>query len=214
MNPIQILRRFLIWLTYRHAAFVNTREELEGAIYRMPPRIVVDGDETLRAYAAALIQAEQDAAVRLPASSPAILAVPPVGRIRDGYRPRGRQNVRKRVRLKGGMDMVLVATGGIFAALVMEWLSFDLSWPRLIEGSHTAKTAAYAVKRVASPATVSGWAVHIAIPLLGLVAALALVWMVWQALGLGLPKKTSWRIEYRVPGRLVMARVRRRRAIR
>jgi hypothetical protein len=45
---------------------------------------------------------------------------------------------------------------------------------------------------------------------LGLVALVAMAWVVWQALGLGRPLKTSWRIEYRVPGRLVMARVRRR----
>jgi len=210
MRLIEYLRRFLLWLNYRNAAFVNTREELEAAIGRMPPRIVVDGDDWLRAHAAALVQAEQEGPAQLPEQAPAVLVVPPVGRIRDGTRRGGRQRTREPLRLRGGMDILLVAATGIIAALIMEWLSFDQSWPRLIEGSHAANAGAHAAKLVPAPVHLSVWAVRLAIPLLGIVAVVALGWVVWQALGLGLPLKTSWRIEYRVPGRLVMARVRRR----
>jgi hypothetical protein len=212
MRLIQVLRRFLLWLNYRNAAFVNTREELEAAIVRMPPRIVVDGDDWLRAHAAALIQAEQDGPVQVPEQAPAVLVVPPVGRIRDGTRRGGRPRTKEPLRLRGGMDIVLVAAAGVSAALIMEWLSFDQSWPRLIEGSHAANAGPHAAKAMPSAVHVSVWAERLAIPLLGIFALVALAWVVWQALGLGLPLKTSWRIEYRVPGRLVMARVRRRSA--
>jgi len=214
MDPIQIIREFFLWLKYRHAILVNSREELDAALNAMPPRIVVEGDETLRAYAASLVHPETQEASRfeleMPAAAgdmPAYLVVPTVGRIRDGYRSKTKPKRSKRLGLSGGMDAVLVATIGIIAALLVEWLSFpDLS-PRIIHGVHRQAGAEAAPDR---PTHLSAVLIGIAIPVLAAISVGALAWLVWQALGLGRPIETGWRLEHRIHGRLVMARVRRR----
>jgi hypothetical protein len=199
------------WVKFRKAAFVSTRAELVEAMRREPPRIVVDGDEALRAYAARVVmegaiadtgdQAEPLAPP--PGTAPAYMAIPTVGRIRDGYRkPRKPKQRSSRLQLRGGMDSVFVAGIGVTAALLMEWLSFPDDAPRIIRVAHHAGTL--------PPAHGTDWAVLIAIPLLGIIALTALGWVVWQGLGLGRRPETGWRIEHRVPGRLIMARVRRR----
>jgi hypothetical protein len=209
MRLIQLYRQLRIWLHYRRAAFVNTREELEAAMRLMPPRIVVDGDETLRAFAAALIGGEEAAASQPEAHSTAYLVVPPVGRIRDGHRISTKQKIAARRTFRGGMDLVLVSATGIVAALIMEWLSFPAE-PYLVERPHS-RVAGKLVAHAAAPVPwLSHLAVRIAIPLFGLIAVAAFAWVIWQALGLGRPLRTVWRLEYRIHGRLVMARVRRR----
>jgi hypothetical protein len=214
MRPIHFLRQFFYWLRYRNAAFVNTRDELTAAMQSMPPRIVVQGDEALRAYAATLAEPDAERLARLAATTPApspgappvYMVVPTVGRIRDGYRStRKPAPKRGRLRLQGGMDSVVVAVVGFVAALLMEWLSFPDDAPRMMRGPH----------RPDSPVAAQTWhlshvLVAIAIPLLGAVALGAAAWLLWQALGLGLPVRTAWRLEQRVQGRLVMARVRKR----
>jgi hypothetical protein len=219
MGLIHFVRHFLLWLKYRNAAFVNSRPELEAALQRMPPRIVVEGDETLRAYAATLVVPDAEKLARLEAASPApgpgeppvYMIVPTVGRIRDGYRT-ARKPVakRKRMRLSRGMDSVVVASVGVVAALLMEWLSFPDLAPRMVRGPRRPGMR----PPPPPPPTwhLSHLLVEVAIPLLGLVAAGAAAWLVWHALGLGLPRHTGWRLEHRVQGRLVMARVRSRRA--
>jgi len=209
MRLIEYIRQLRIWLHYRRAAFVNTREELEAAMRLMPPRIVVDGDEGLRAFAAALTSGEDGAAPQPQANSTAFLVVPPVGRIRDGHRTSAKQKAAARRTFKGGMDLVLVAVTGVSAALIMEWLSFPAE-PHLVERPHS-RVAGKLIDHAASPASgLSLWAVRLAIPLFGLIAVAAFAWVIWQASGLGRPLRTEWRLEYRIHGRLVMARVRRR----
>lgn len=221
MDPFQFFRDLYLWLKYRHAALVNSREELDLALAAMPPRIVVQGDEALRAFAASLLHPETEAVARmeaellppLPGEGPTYLLVPTIGRIRDGYRSKARPKraqrlkLGERLKLGGGLDSVLVAVLGIFAALLMEWLIFpDLS-PRMIKGIHHP---AHAATAAAPPMRVGTILFGIAIPVLGAIAAGALAWLVWQALGLGRPVATGWRLEHRVQGRLVMVRVRRR----
>jgi len=209
MRLIEYIRQLRIWLHYRRAAFVNTREELEAAMRLMPPRIVVDGDEGLRAFAAALTSGEDGAAPQPQANSTAFLVVPPVGRIRDGHRTSAKQKAAARRTFKGGMDLVLVAVTGVSAALIMEWLSFPAE-PHLVERPHS-RVAGKLIDHAASPPSgLSLWAVRLAIPLFGLIAVAAFAWVIWQASGLGRPLRTEWRLEYRIHGRLVMARVRRR----
>jgi len=209
MRLIQFYRQLRIWLHYRRAAFVNTREELEAAMRLMPPRIVVDGDEALRAFAAALIGGEEGAAPQPEAHSTAYLVVPPVGRIRDGHRISAKQKAAARRTFKGGMDLVLVAVTGVSAALIMEWLSFPAE-PQLVERPHSRVAGKLVAHAASHGSWLSQWAVRIAIPLFGLIAVVAFAWVIWQASGLGRPLKTAWRLEYRIHGRLVMARVRRR----
>ena len=143
MGLIQFVRHFLLWLRYRNAAIVNSRDELESALQRMPPRIVVEGNEALRAYAATLVErdAEKLAALRAGAPTPAVgdppvyMIVPTVGRIRDGYRSK-RPEARKPIPLRNGLDSVVVAVIGIIAALVMEWLIYPDEEPRMVRGPH------------------------------------------------------------------------------
>jgi hypothetical protein len=209
MRLIQIFRQIRIWLHYRRAAFVNTREELEAAMRLRPPRIVVDGDEALRAFAASLTGGEGERAPHRQAESTAFLVVPPVGRIRDGHLPSARQKAAARRTLKGGLSLVLVSATGIAAALIMEWLSFPAE-PQLVERRHSRMAGKVVAHAAPSGSVLAHWAVRLAIPLLGLIAVAAFAWVAWQALGLGRPLKIEWRLEYRIPGRLVMARVRRR----
>jgi len=209
MHLIAFFRQLRIWLHYRRAAFVNTRDELEAAMRRMPPRIVVDGDEALRAFAASLLNGEAALAGQPEAESTAPLVVSPVGRIRDGYRKRRTGRPRQRPPFKGGLDIALVAATGIAAALIAEWLSYPGA-PRLIERPHASAIEKPAAHALLASAHWSGWALRLATLAFAAIAVAAFGWVLWQALGLGLPTRTGWRLEYRVQGRLVMARVRRR----
>ena len=217
MGLIHFVRHFLLWLKYRNAAIVNSRPELEAALQRMPPRIVVEGDESLRAYAATLVVKDAERIALLEAASPApgpgeppvYMIVPTIGRIRDGYRTtRKPVATRKRLGLSRGADSVVVAVVGVVAALLMEWLSFPDVSPRMVRGPRRP-----GMRLPPPPAPtwhLSHLVVEVAIPLLGLIAVGAAAWLVWQALGLGQPRRTGWRLEQRVQGRLVMARVRTR----
>jgi hypothetical protein len=211
MRLLQLYRQLRIWLHYRRAAFVNTREELMEAMRIGPPRIVVDGDEALRAFAAALLNGEDEAAAGPQGDSTAPLLVTPVGRIRDGYRKRREPKPGVRIRLKGGLDLVLVAATGICAALITEWLSYPAT-PRMIERPH-GPGHSKPVQHVATFATeLPNLFLRLAILLFGAIAVIAFGWVLWQASGLGLPRHIGWRLEYRIQGRLVMSRVRRRTA--
>jgi hypothetical protein len=218
MGLIQFVRHFLLWLKYRKAAIVNSRDELDTALQRMPPRIVVEGDEALRAHAAMLVERNAEKLAELEAASPApgpgeppvYMVVPTVGRIRDGYRPtRKRAATGRPISLRNGLDSVVVATIGIVAALMMEWLSYPDEAPRMVRGP---RRPGMRLTVMAAPQShLSKLLLEIAVPLLGLIAVAAAGWLIWQALALGSPVKTGWRLEQRVPGRLVMVRTRTRR---
>ena len=220
MGLIHFVRHFLLWLKYRRAAIVNSREELEAALLSEPPRIVVEGNDALRAYAANLVQRESETVMRLqaeapdppaPGDKPVYMLVPKVGRIRDGYRNKTKKKAKpgKRLRLKGGVDSVLVVSVGIFAVLLIEWLSFPDLAPRMIRGPHRPGHIS-PITPVPPPPAHPGLFTELAIPVLALIALGCLLWFVWQQLGIGRPVQTEWRLEHRIPGRLVMARVRRR----
>jgi len=209
MRLIELIRQFRVWLHYRRAAFVNSREELEEAMRLRPPRIVVDGDESLRAFAAGLLNGDEVVAAQPQAESTAPLIVPPVGRIRDGYRKRRNPKAGLRVHLKGGLDIVLVAATGLCAALITEWLSFPVS-PQLIERKHGQAHGKLPEHVHSLWSGLSFWSLRLAILVFGAIAVASLAWVLWHGLGLGQPQETAWRLEYRIPGRLVMARVRRR----
>jgi hypothetical protein len=206
---MQSIRQLRIWLHYRRAVFVNTREELEEAMRLTPPRIVVDGDESLRAFAAGLLNGDAEVATQPQADSIAPLIVPPVGRIRDGYRKRRKPKAGSQVQLKGGLDIVLVAATGVCAALVTEWLAYPVE-PRMIERPHGLAHGKLPEHGVRLASGISVWSLRLAILLFGAIAVASFAWVAWQALGLGRPRQTGWRLEYRIHGRLVMARVRRR----
>jgi hypothetical protein len=216
MGLIHFVRHFLLWLKYRNAAIVNSREELDAALQRTPPRIVVEGDEALRAFAATLVErdAEKLAKMRaatpdpVPGEAPVYMIVPTVGRIRDGYRPK-RRTTSRRIPLKSGLDSIIVAVIGVVAALLLEWLSFPDDAPRMIRGPHRPGMPPTII--LVRPSHASQVVVDIAIIVLGVIALASAAWLVWQALGLGNPVKTGWRLENRVPGRLIMARTRTRR---
>jgi hypothetical protein len=211
MRLLQLFQQLRIWLHYRRAAFVNTREELMEAMRIGPPRIVVDGDEALRAFAAALLNGDDEAAAGPQADSTAPLIVAPVGRIRDGYRKRREPKAGVRVRLKGGLDLVIVAATGVCAALITEWLSFPVT-PNMIERPHSPGHSKPVQHAASFASELPNLFLHLAILLFGAIAVMAFGWVLWQASGLGLPRNIGWRLEYRIQGRLVMARVRRRAA--
>jgi hypothetical protein len=204
MRPIEFIRQTLLWLRYRNAAFVNSRDELEVALHRAPPRIVVDGDEALRAYAASIAMPHSPGGTFPGSSAP--LAVPPVGRIRDGYRRRNRRAKPSPASLKGGLDLVLLGLGGTVAGLLAEWISYATPWPQpagqLPPGLHLHAAPGLTMLLL--------WGARFAILLLGLVALACFARIIWQALSIGLPRRIEWRVEYRVPGRLVMVRLKRR----
>jgi hypothetical protein len=215
MGLIQFVRHFLLWLKYRNAAIVNSREELDAALLRTPPRIVVEGDEALRAFAATLVERDSEklakmraaAPEQVPGEPPIYMIVPTVGRIRDGYRPK-RTTTSRRIKVKSGIDSVIVAVIGLVAALLLEWLSFPDDAPRMIRGPH--RPGMPRTNILVAPSHVSMVLVDIAIIVLGVIALASAGWLLWQALGLGNPVKTGWRLEHRVPGRLIMARTRTR----
>ena len=145
--------------------------------------------------------------------------VPTIGRIRDGYRQVKRPASRiRRPQLKSGLDFVLVAVVGIVAALLTEVLSFLEPTQDLVRGpAHAgAQVGRHGISPTALPThaspqySIGVWIVWVMVPVLGVVAAASMAWLIWHAIGLGRPIRTLWRVEYRVQGRLVMARVRKR----
>jgi hypothetical protein len=184
-------------------------------LLRRPPRIVVEGDEALRAFAATLVERDAEKLAQMRAATPAAapgeppvyMIVPTIGRIRDGYRPK-RSAAPRRIPVRSGFDSVIVAVIGIVAALLLEWLSFPDDAPRMIRGPHRPGMPPTIIR--APTSHLSQVLVDIAIPVLGAIALASAAWLAWQALGLGNPVKTSWRLEHRVPGRLIMARTRTR----
>jgi len=215
MGLIHFVRHFLLWLKYRNAAIVNSREELDAALLRRPPLIVVEGDEALRAFAATLVERDAEKLAQMRAAAPAAapgeppvyMIVPTVGRIRDGYRAK-RSDAPRRIPVRSGLDSVIVAVIGIVAALLLEWLSFPEEAPRMIRGPHRP-----GMRPIIMPAPVSHVSqvlVDVAIVVLAVIALASACWLVWQAAGLGNPVKLGWRLDHRVPGRLVMARTRTR----
>jgi hypothetical protein len=207
MRPTEFLRQTLLWLRYRNAAFVNSRDELDAALNKAPPRIVVDGDEALRAYAATI--AAPDIQSGTVSRSAALLAVPPIGRIRDGYRRRTRRTRLVSRSAEAGLPLVLLAMCGTMAGLLAEWISYITPWPhppgQVPAGLHPRATSG--VDRLLP------WSARLAILLLGLAALACFGCVLWQALSIGLPRRTEWRVEYRIPGRLVMVRLKRRTAV-
>ncbi len=227
---IAIILHFWRYLKYRRAAVVNSREELEIALRAAPPRIVVEGNEALRAYAASLAYrggqkaAELEATAPPSTGSPTYMVVPTVGRIRDGYRSRSRSRSRPEktklgIRFKAGMGTVIVAACGIFAALLVEVLSFPAGEPELVRGPHHVGETLIRRHEEARlptrappppPPSLAAQVAGVLEPLLGFVAISALIYMALQAAGAGKPVKISWKVENRVQGRLVIARVRTR----
>ena len=125
--------QFWLALTNWRAVVVQTREQLEAALARAPRRIVVEGTEALRAYAATMAyRGGTEAAAMERAPPPAntvdgYLLVPTIGRIRDGYRQRRvvpSRSRRRWLRVLPGLGPLLMAGVGLSAALLVEWLSF------------------------------------------------------------------------------------------
>ncbi len=183
-----------------------------------PPRILVEGDEGLRAYAASLAyrggaEAAALEAAAAPQTAPAPLVTPTLGRIRDGYRARRRRAKRRLgLQIGAGMGAVLAAAGAVLAALLLEWLSFPVVDPGLVRGPRHAAAQGLARATPTLPPHPGSLILAIVSPLLAAGAVAALGFLFWQAIGVGRPVLVSWRVEYRVPGRLVMARVRTRAA--
>jgi len=220
------------WLTLKHfrrATRVRTRAELDAALARAPRYIVVEGTEALRAHAASLAYRGGEEAARLeeaaPAASgaPSYMVVPTVGRIRDGYRQRTRtkRSVREtgsRGRMQAGTGTVAAAFTALFAALLIEYLSWPEGDPELVRGPlHVAtppKRGVFVPLPTHAPATapvpLGVQIVHVVTPVLALIAAVALGVLIWQAIGAGRRVRVSWRVDHRVQGRLVIARIRTR----
>jgi hypothetical protein len=186
MALIDVIRHFLLWLKYRRAQIVNTREELAAALVSLPPRIVVEGDDALRAYAATL--AEPGGAAgwfraerRAESATQRYRMAPPVGRVRA----RRGGEARRAARVAQRPDDTVVAGAGIGAALLLEALSF---------AGHARLGAIGIMAQL----------------VLAALALSAMGWLIWRWAGLGRPVVTGWRLESRVPGRLVLARMRMR----
>jgi hypothetical protein len=223
---IETLLQIWRWLKYRRAAFVSSRDELEAALRRAPPRIIVEGNEALRAYAATLAHRGGEHAAALEASAPppgcgpTYMVVPTIGRIRDGYRHRRpTEKKRSRFRLKAGMGTVVIAAVGIAAALLVELISLPVTEPQIIRGPRHAGVALlrrHQEIRLPTrappppPPPISSQIEAVAIPVLLTLAVAALLYLAWQAIGPNRPVRISWRVEHRIQGRLVIARVRTR----
>ncbi len=215
------------------AARVRTRDELDAALKHSPRFIVVEGTEALRAYAASLAyRGGQEAAALEEAASttaaPAYISVPAVGRIRDGYRQRSapiRQGGERRRRqgrrtdrtsLQAGMGTVIAAVTALLALLGAEWLLWPSSTPELVRGPHRIVQPARpgdvgplpTHAPPAPPLTLHEQVIRVLVPLLVLAAVCAMLFLIWQTIGPGRPVRLSWRVAYRVPGQLVIARVR------
>ncbi len=224
-----------IWHAIRFfaAARVRTRDELDAALKRSPRFIIVEGTEALRAHAASLAyRGGQEAAALEAAASlqaaPAYIVVPTVGRIRDGYRQRPgeaasrevrrRRNRRRsdRISLQAGMGTVIAACTALAALLGAEWLLSPSSTPELVRGPHRVvlppqRGMVMPLPTHApppAPLSLHQQVTGALVPLLVVAAICAMLFLVWQAIGPGRPVRLSWRVAYRVPGQLVIARVR------
>jgi hypothetical protein len=217
---------------FRRSAFVRTRAELDAALARAPRYVIVEGTEALRAYAASLAYrggqeaAEMEEAAAVRSATPTYMMVPTVGRIRDGYRQapplpdRRRENRgrRARVKLQAGMGAVIAAVGGLFAALLIEFLMWPSSDPELVRGPHRALPPPRRGVEVRLPThapappppTFGARIVDVLVPVLSVLAIIALLFLLWQLIGPGRAARISWRVDYRVQGRLVIRRVRTR----
>ena len=223
-----MLRRLWHLLLFFSAARVRSRDELDAALKRAPRYIVVEGTEALRAYAASLAYRggqeaaalEEEAAIR---AAPAYMVVPTVGRIRDGYRQRRRPDRRRttgrrsdRAFFQAGMGTVIAAFTTLLAMVAAEWLLWPASNPELVRHvhhivapvRHAANTPLPTHAPAPPPPTLHEQVINLLVPLLVLVAAGALLFLVWQAIGPGRPVRVSWRVAYRVQGQLVIARIR------
>ncbi len=220
-----------IWHAIRFfaAARVRSRDELDAALKRSPRFIVVEGTEALRAYAASLAyRGGQEAAALEEAASvqplPAYVVVPTVGRIRDGYRQRPGPDCRRRkggrrpdrLSLQAGMGTVIAASTALIALLGAEWLLWPSGSPELVRGPHriVVPPRPGVVLPLPThappppPLTLQEQIVHMLVPLLVVAAIGAMLFLVWQAVGPGRTVRVSWRVAYRVPGKLVIARIR------
>ncbi len=223
-----------IWHAIRFfaATRVRTRDELDSALRHSPRFIIVEGTEALRAYAASLAyRGGQEAAALESASAqagPAYISVPTVGRIRDGYRQRPgpvrhpserrRKKGRRtdRISLQAGMGTVIAAFTALIALLGAEWLLWPSSTPELVRGPHRVVqpprrgdvVALPTHAPLAPPLSLHEQVIRVLVPLLVLAAVCAMLVLIWQTIGPGRPVRLSWRVAYRVPGQLVIARVR------
>jgi hypothetical protein len=212
-----------VWrlVKYRNAVVVDSREAFDAALARSPRYIAVEGSEALRSYAASLAYRGGQEAARLEAAArttdaPAYMMLPTVGRIRDGYRRRGAPMLQVRDgtiswRLPAGMGTVLAACGGVVAALLGEWLSYQGEATDIVRGPHRAVRLPDGNQalptRVPAP-SLHSIVLQVASVALLMLAAAALGYLVWQAFGAGRGAAVSWRVDHRVPGRLVIARIR------
>ena len=223
-----MLRRLWQFLLFYTATRVRTRDELDAALRRKPRFIVIEGTEALRAYAASLAYRggqeaaalEEEAAIK---AAPAYIVVPTVGRIKDGYRQRPKHERRRiagrradRITLQAGMGTVIAACTALGALIAAEWLLWPSSNPELVRGSHQTLPPLRRNINVplpthapaAAPLSLHQHVINILIPLLVLLAAGAMLFLVWQAVGPGRPVRVSWRVAHRVQGQLVIARIR------
>ncbi len=214
---------------YWRAVRVRDQAELDRALSRAPPYIVVEGTEALRAHAASLAYRGGQEAAWLESKAarsdetPAYVAVPALGRIRDGYRrhpmpeegrPAGRR--RRRLKIEPGMAAVLSACVGLLAAVGVEWLAWPAANQELVRGPHQVASPALLGVNVPLPTHAppppplsSGqFLVQVAVPVLGVLAAAALLVLLVLAIGPGRKRRVSWRVDYRMQGLLVIARVR------
>ncbi len=232
---IEALRDLLRALKYfRRSAFVRTRAELDVALNKAPRYVIVEGTEALRAYAASLAYrggqeaAELEEATIVRSATPVYMVVPTVGRIRDGYRPHPEMEDRRRldrgrksrVKLQAGMGTVLAAVGGLFAALLIEFLLWPSSDPELVRGPHhvAAPPRPGVIERLPThappppPPSLEIQIINVVVPILAVAAIVALLFLLWQLLGPGRAARISWRVDHRVQGRLVIRRVKTRTA--
>ncbi len=136
------------------------------------------------------------------------------GRRRERRRKAGRRA--DRMSLQAGMGTVIAATSALLALLGAEWLLWPSSTPELVRGPHHEAAAPRRGVEVplptqapaAPPPTAHEQFIHIVVPLLVVAALAALLFLIWQTIGPGRPVRVSWRVAYRVPGQLVIARVR------
>ena len=221
-----MLRRIWHAILFFRVPHVRSRAEFDAALKRSPRFIVVEGTEALRAYAASLAyRGGQEAAALEEAAAvqPVYMVVPTVGRIRDGYRQRPQVERRRRdgrrtdrISLQAGMGTVVAASTALIALLGAEWLLWPSSTPELVRGPHrvvppprrgtVAPLPTHAPPP--PPLTLHDQVISVLVPVLVVAALVAMLFIVWQAVGPGRAVRVSWRVAYRVPGKLVIRRVR------
>ncbi len=202
-----------LWLLvkYRGAPVVRNRAELDAALAKPPRYIVIEGTEALRAYAATLAYrggveaAEMEAAHAL--APPSYAPVPALGRFRNGAQPRA-QPRRRRFAWRPDLAPVVAAVFGLLAALLLEWLSFAGRGRTPTQAPAQPRSGAVLAAATDPAATLGTRVALLLVPALAILAAAALAYVVWQAIGLGRAARISWRVDHRVQGRLVIARVR------